>query len=82
MRMSESSINPGSGIAPDSLCLGVMLSELEADLAYCDARIGLVGTDPDTPYQRAQLKAFVMLQAQLGRALEERRQAMASLREQ
>ncbi|MEO5341762.1 MAG: hypothetical protein H7842_00235 [Gammaproteobacteria bacterium SHHR-1] len=79
--MADSSTNPGSSITPDSLCLGVILSELEADLTYCDARISLIGPDPDTPYQRAQLKAFRILQRQLAAGLQEHQQQMDSLRE-
>ncbi|MBF0255007.1 MAG: hypothetical protein HQL47_00805 [Gammaproteobacteria bacterium] len=77
--MAESSL---SNIAPDSLCMSVMLSELEADLAYCDARITLIGNDPDTPYQRAQLKAFRILEQQLAAALAEQKQALELMREQ
>lgn len=59
-----------------------MLSELEADLAYCDARLTLIGDDPDTPYQRAQVKAFKLLQKQLGQAMDAQKKAIASMREQ
>ncbi len=80
--MADSSTRSASNLSSDSLCISVMLSELEADLAYCDARITLIGSDPDTPYQRAQLKAFQLLEKQLSAALKEQKKALVLLREQ
>jgi hypothetical protein len=64
----------------DSLCMSVILSEFEADLAYCDVRVSLIGSDPDTPYQRAQLKAFKVLEKQLKKGLSAQYKAIASMR--
>lgn len=37
------------------------ISSLEADLAYVDARLALIGDAPTTIHQKAQIKAFTML---------------------
>lgn len=57
--------------------LTLELSELEADLAYCDTRLAMVGPDPETSYQKAQAKAFKLLEKQLRqRVLQIKRGAM------
>jgi len=38
------------------------ISDIEADVAYFDARISMIGEDPDTPYQKAQLKTYQILE--------------------
>jgi hypothetical protein len=37
------------------------ISSLEADLAYFDARLSLIGDAPATIHQKAQIKAFTTL---------------------
>lgn len=49
-----------SGVIP----LGAGIARLEADIAYFDARLALLGT-PESPYQQAQLKACRLLQGRL-----------------
>lgn len=44
------------------------VSGLEADLAYFEARLALIGSTPTTIHQKAQIKAF----ATLGKLLEVR----------
>lgn len=45
------------------------MSELEADLAYCDTRLTMIGPDPESSYQIAQLKTFRLLEKQLRQQL-------------
>jgi hypothetical protein len=45
------------------------MSELEADLAYCDTRLTMIGPEPETAYQSAQLKTFRLLEKQLRQRL-------------
>ena len=42
---------------------------LEADMAFFDARLSLAADAPDTVYQRAQIKTYQALGAQLGETL-------------
>ena len=44
------------------------LSKLEADVAYFDARLSMLGT-PSTQYQKAQLKAYQALEGMLVQSL-------------
>lgn len=44
------------------------LSKLEADVAYFDARLSMLGT-PSTQYQKAQLKAYQVLEGMLVQSL-------------
>ena len=37
---------------------GISVSELEADIAYFDARLSLFGSGPESSYQHAQIKAY------------------------
>ena len=46
------------------------LSTLEADMAFFEARLSLAGDDPDTSYQRAQIKTYQTLGMLLGDTLE------------
>ena len=45
------------------------LSELEADLAFFEARLSLAGEAPDTAYQRAQIKTYRTLGLLFGNTL-------------
>jgi len=45
------------------------ISDIEADVAYFDARISMLGQDPDTPYQKAQLKTYKILEELLQTSL-------------
>lgn len=44
------------------------LSKLEADVAYFDARLSMLGK-PSTQYQKAQLKAYQVLEGMLVQSL-------------
>ena len=55
------------------------LSEIEADMAYFDARISLLGDDPETPYQKAQLKTYQIIESQLTERLEKKRKEHAAI---
>jgi len=46
------------------------VSTLEADMAFFEARLSLAADDPDTLYQRAQIKTYQTLGLQLGDTLE------------
>ncbi len=43
---------------------GRSITQMEADIAYFDARLALLGT-PETPYQEAQRKVCSQLQGRL-----------------
>lgn len=45
------------------------MAELEADLAYCDTRLTMIGTEPESSYQGAQQKTFRLLEKQLKQQL-------------
>ena len=45
-------------------------STIEADMAFFEARLSLAGDDPDTLYQRAQIKTYQTLETLLGDTLE------------
>lgn len=45
------------------------ITELEADLAYCDTRLSMIGPEPETSYQLAQVKVFRLLEKQLRQRL-------------
>ena len=49
---------PMLGLAPD-------IHGLEADLAYFEARLSLLTAAPDSLYQRAQLRTYSALEAEL-----------------
>ena len=49
------------------------ISDIEADVAYFDARISILGSDPDTPYQKAQLKTYKILEELLQDSLIKKR---------
>jgi hypothetical protein len=51
-----------------------LASAIEADLAYFDARLTLIGDRPATGYQEAQLRAFQLLSRQLQALLARARQ--------
>jgi hypothetical protein len=53
------------------------ISEIEADVAYFDARLSLLGDDPETPYQKAQLKTYQIIESQLTDSLEKKRKEHA-----
>ena len=53
------------------------ISDIEADVAYFDARISLIGGDPETPYQKAQLKTYQILEKLMKDALELKRKQYA-----
>lgn len=65
----------------DSSQLTLLLSELEADVAYFDARLTLLGNDPETPYQKAQFKAYKIMERYLKKRLLEQKRALTLLRE-
>ena len=46
------------------------VSTIEADIAFFEARLSLAGDDPDTLYQRAQIKTYETLGILLGDTLE------------
>ena len=52
-----------------------LASAIEADLAYFDARLTLIGDAPATAYQEAQVRAFQLLSRQLQGLLARARQA-------
>ncbi len=52
----------------------VQISALEADLAFCDALITFVGQIPETVYQRAEIRVYKTLEAELRSRLETARQ--------
>ncbi len=56
-----------------------VIGELEADLAYFDARMALIGDDPETPYQKAQFKLFRALDRQLKSRLDKCKQDLSNL---
>jgi hypothetical protein len=64
--MSESSNN---STIDKSKQVKAEISDIEADVAYFDARISLIGQDPDTPYQKAQLKTYKILEQMLQESL-------------
>lgn len=41
------------------------ISELEADLAFCDALITFAGQIPETVYQRAEIQVYKSLEIEL-----------------
>ncbi|WP_041067466.1 hypothetical protein [Thiolapillus brandeum] len=45
------------------------ISELEADLAFCDALITFAGQIPETVYQRAEIQVYKSLEIELERRL-------------
>lgn len=47
------------------------MGEIEANLAFFEARFALIQHQPDTAYKRAQLKAYEIMQDQLQTKLEE-----------
>jgi hypothetical protein len=51
-----------------------LASAIEADLAYFDARLTLIGDQPATSYQEAQVRAFQLLSRQLQGLLARARQ--------
>ena len=51
------------------------ISDLEADLAYVDARLALIGDAPTTIHQKAQIKAFATLRKLLQATLAKQRAA-------
>lgn len=65
--MSENTATPAkeSAVLQNKKRLALEISELEADLAYCDTRLAMVSSEPETSYQKAQLKAFKLLEKQL-----------------
>ena len=51
--------------------LQVEIGQIEANLAFFDARFALIEHQPDTAYKRAQLKAYEIMQQQLQSRLED-----------
>ncbi|MEJ2576602.1 MAG: hypothetical protein P8106_07915 [Gammaproteobacteria bacterium] len=51
-----------------------LASAIEADLAYFDARLSLIGEHPASVYEQAQARAFTLLGRQLQAALTRARQ--------
>ena len=47
------------------------MGEIEANLAFFEARFALIQHQPDTAYKRAQLKAYEIMQDQLQSKLAE-----------
>lgn len=45
------------------------VAELEADVAYFDARLTLIGRCPDTAYKRAQIRTYETLSQSLAGTL-------------
>ncbi len=45
------------------------VAELEADVAYFDARLTLIGRSPDTAYKRAQIRTYQTLSKSLSGTL-------------
>ena len=45
------------------------ISQLEADLAFCDALITFAGQIPETVYQRAEIQVYKSLETELQRRL-------------
>jgi len=43
---------------------------LEADAAFFDARLSLAGNEPDTVYQRAQIKTYEVLGKTISNTIE------------
>ena len=62
--MSETKVNKNSN-------LQVEIGQIEANLAFFDARFALIEHQPDTAYKRAQLKAYEIMQQQLQSRLED-----------
>ena len=62
--MSETKENKNSN-------LQVEIGQIEANLAFFDARFALIEHQPDTAYKRAQLKAYEIMQQQLQSRLED-----------
>ena len=52
----------------------VKISQIEADLAFCDALITFVGQIPETVYQRAEIRVYRTLEEVLRQRLESARQ--------
>ncbi|HIE54636.1 MAG TPA: hypothetical protein EYP90_05570 [Chromatiaceae bacterium] len=52
----------------------VKISQIEADLAFCDALITFVGQIPETVYQRAEIRVYRTLEKELRQRLEAARQ--------
>ena len=50
------------------------VAELEADVAYFDARLTLIGRCPDTAYKRAQIKTYETLSHSLADTLKSLKQ--------
>lgn len=53
------------------------ISDMEADVAYFDARITMIGNDPETPYQKAQLKTYRILEKLLQDSLERKKKEIS-----
>jgi predicted component of type VI protein secretion system len=51
-----------------------LASAIEADLAYFEARLALIGEQPASVYQQAQARTFELLSRQLQAVLERARQ--------
>lgn len=51
--------------------LQTQINQIEANLAFFDARFALIEHKPDTAYKRAQLRAYQIMQEQLKSELEE-----------
>ena len=55
-----------ASIAPVSTSHRIDVCSLEADIAFFEARLCLAGEQPDTLYQRAQIKTYQTLEILLG----------------
>jgi len=65
---------PKNGASPTRYAGRARLaSAIEADLAYFEARLALIATQPDSVYQQAQARTFELLSRQLQAVLERAR---------
>ncbi|HEB95020.1 MAG TPA: hypothetical protein ENI96_01150 [Sedimenticola thiotaurini] len=55
----------------------IRISGLEADVAYFDARLALLGETPASPHQAAQIRTYRILEENLSAMLERLRRLQA-----
>lgn len=61
---------------PAASHIGADIAALEAELAYCEARLSLLQGLPDSLYRRAQLRTYGALEQELTGALEDLRREL------
>jgi hypothetical protein len=65
---------------PDAARIGGDIAALEAELAFCEARLSLLQGLPDNLYRRAQLRTYGALEQELLAALADLRRELKGKR--